>query len=450
MKKILKGICLPRGKVRRLLLTVKVPFVLVFICLQFQALAFSQNFRVNLKMKQANMVELLSELQKISKISFVYNPEDLSGIERMDVDFTDKSVADILDFCLKDKGLSYKMVNNHVIIKKIPTVPDLQKTAIVSGKVVDAKGNPLPGVTISLKGTTLGKITDEKGEFVLELPDRKELVVVFSFVGMKSQEVVYKGQKYLKITMLEDNLEMEEIVVTGIFNRSKSSYTGAVTTISAEELKQFGNRNLLTSLRNIDPSFNIIESNIDGSNPNRKYEIQIRGNSSVPNVDELKDETRVTMNTPLVILDGFESSLERMLDMNENEVESITLLKDASATSIYGSRGANGVIVITTKMPAMGKLRLTYRGDLNIEVPDLNSYDLLDAREKLDLEKKVGIWDSYDLRSKNLYNKYLNDINSGVNTDWLAQPLRVGVGHKHRSEERRVGKECRSRWSPYH
>ena len=184
--------------------------------------------------------------------------------------------------------------------------------------------------------------------------------------------------------------------------------------MTGEELKQFGNRNLLTSLRNIDPSFNIVENNEFGSNPNRLPEIQIRGNSSLPNVDQLKDETRVSMNTPLVVLDGFETSLEKLLDINENEVEAITLLKDASATAIYGSRGANGVIVITTKAPAMGKLRVTYRGDLNLEVPDLNSYDVLNACQKLEIEKKAGLWSETNLTDLATYNKILNDINSWV------------------------------------
>lgn len=161
----------------------------------------------------------------------------------------------------------------------------------------------------------------------------------------------------------------------------------------------------------------------------------MRGNSSIPNVGELQDQTRVGLNTPLIILDGFESTLQTLYDMNENEVESITLLKDAAATAIYGSRGSNGVVVIITKAPKMGKLRLNYRADVNIEAPDLTDYSLLNARDKLDLEWKAGYYNNAraenDLPLKRYYNYMLNEVNRGVETDWMALPLRTGVGQRH-------------------
>ncbi|MEI6385314.1 MAG: SusC/RagA family TonB-linked outer membrane protein, partial [Spirochaetota bacterium] len=144
---------------------------------------------------------------------------------------------------------------------------------------------------------------------------------------------------------------------------------------------------------------------------------------------------RVGLNTPLIILDGFESTLQKLIDINENEVESITVLKDASATAIYGSRGANGVVVVQTKAPTAGKLRITYRGDVNVEAPDLTAYSLLNARDKLDLEQKVGLYNyaraETDVPLKRYYNWVLNEVNSGVNTDWMAIPLRMGVGQRH-------------------
>jgi len=170
--------------------------------------------------------------------------------------------------------------------------------------------------------------------------------------------VPLSDRKELQVTLKVAPSELGAVsITTGIFNRKQETYTGAATVVTAKELQQFGNRNLITSLRNIDPAFNIIQSNTFGNNPNRLPEIQIRGNSSLPNVDQLRDDTRAGMNTPLVILDGFETTLQKLLDINENEVESLTILKDASATAIYGSRGANGVIVIKTKAPAKGKLR---------------------------------------------------------------------------------------------
>lgn len=178
-----------------------------------------------------------------------------------------------------------------------------------------------------IKGTSLGTVTDAEGHYVLTIPQRDELVLVFSFVGMNSREVTYKGEKELNVELEEKIAEMDEVVVTGIFQKSQASFTGSATTVTAKELQQFGNRNLLQSLHNIDPSINIIENNAFGSNPNRLPEVQIRGNSSIPNVDELKDQTRVDLNTPLIVLDGFETTLQKLIDINENEVETLTILK---------------------------------------------------------------------------------------------------------------------------
>lgn len=307
---------------------------------------------------------------------------------------------------------------------------------VVKGLVTDTKKQPLPGVTVMIKGTSLGTVTDAEGHYVLTIPQRDELVLVFSFVGMNSREVTYKGEKELNVELEEKIAEMDEVVVTGIFQKSQASFTGSATTVTAKELQQFGNRNLLQSLHNIDPSINIIENNAFGSNPNRLPEVQIRGNSSIPNVDELKDQTRVDLNTPLIVLDGFETTLQKLIDINENEVETLTILKDASATAIYGSRGANGVIVITTKKPAMGQLRVSYKGDVNIEIPDLTGYDLLEAREKLELEKRVGLYSKpsnpdQDWRLQRYYSYLLDEVNSEVNTYWLSKPLQTSVGQRH-------------------
>ena len=286
-----------------------------------------------------------------------------------------------------------------------------------------------------LKGTSVGVVTDVDGHFKMDLPADHETVLVFSFVGMKTQEVYYKGEKELNVVMEEEVKQMDEVVVTGIFSKSKESYTGAVSVITEKELKSFGNRNILTTLRNIDPSFNILESNEWGSNPNRLPEVQIRGAANMPDIDQLQSDTKAELNTPLIIMNGFEITLERMMDLDDSEVETITLLKDASATAIYGSRGANGVIVITTKEPEPGKLRFAYTGSLNLEVPDLSDYDVLNAREKLEAEVAGGLYESEYMDTQQKlrmdYADRLKRVKSGVDTYWLSQPLEVAVGHKH-------------------
>ena len=148
-------------------------------------------------------------------------------------------------------------------------------------------------------------------------------------------------------------------MVTGIFKKAKESYTGAVSSIDKEQLKIYKGQNLLQTLKNIDVSINLAVDNINGSNPNRMPQVNIRGNSSLPmSVQEYNESLSNEVNTPLIILDGFEIALERLMDYNDEEIESINILKDAAATAIYGSRGSNGVIVVTTKQPEAGKLRV--------------------------------------------------------------------------------------------
>ena len=152
----------------------------------------------------------------------------------------------------------------------------------------------------------------------------------------------------------------------------------------------------------------------------------------MPDLDALNEEASNTVNEPLVILDGFEISLERLMDYNDEEIESINILKDAAATAIYGSRGSNGVIVIITKEPEEGKLRVNAEVGIDMEVPDLTSYDLLNAEEKLQLEYDLGLYDDenprYDMLYKEMYNQRKRNVLAGATTDWIAKPIRTGVG----------------------
>lgn len=392
-----------------------------------------QNNKITLKIKDATLKTILYAIQKQTKINFIFDDEVIKGFPNKSVNLSNVTVEEALRHLLADSNLSYIIRNDNItIVRKTIDLPITQGSKFtLNGKVMDKNNKPIPGATIIIKDTNKGAISNEDGQFsIANVTPGNNLVI--TYVGMKElTKIAEASTKEVVYVLEEDLISMDDVVVTGMFNKSKESYTGAVTIVTAKELKQYGNRNLIQSLRNIDPAFNIIENNTLGSNPNKLPEVQIRGNSSLPNVDQLKDETRVDMNTPLIILDGFESSLQKMMDMNDDEVETIAILKDASATAIYGSRGANGVIVITTKTPMMGKLKVYYRGNLNLEVPDLSAYDVLNAREKLDLERKVGLWDMQHVNTQQNYQELLNDVNAGVDTYWLSKPLRTAIGHKH-------------------
>jgi len=309
----------------------------------------------------------------------------------------------------------------------------------VRGKVIDEKKQPIPGVSVRLGGTSMGTATDVDGKFKLLIPADTATLVV-SFIGMKTEVVriprlkVGVEQKELTIVLREEDVKLEDVVVTGIFTRKKESFTGSASTYAAAELKTMGTQNVLQSLKTLDPAFAILEDNQFGSDPNRLPNMEIRGKSSMLG---LRDELDADPNQPLFILDGFESTLAAINDLDINRVASITILKDAASTAIYGSKAANGVIVVETVKPEAGKLQVSYNGNMNISMPDLSSYNLMNSREKLEFELLAGRYDpaswstTSEVKLNELYNEKLKVIESGVDTYWLAEPLRVGVNQKH-------------------
>ena len=422
------------GRFKKLWLMSKLTLICMLLGI-FQLHARSQS--ISLSLKNATLREVIWAIENQTRFVFMYSKDDLDRAEKIDISLRNESVEETLKKCLKGSGLTYVIQDEVIVLRPRAAEAESEKMKIV-GKVNDRSGNSLPGVTVLLKGITLGVVTDADGKFQIDIPETEPVVLVFSFVGMKKQEVVYRGEKELTVVLEEDVAEMDEVVVTGIFTKARESYTGAVTTITSKELKKFGNRSVISQIRNIDPSFNILENNLTGSDPNQLPDIQMRGSTSLEvGVKDLQTdmESSSASNLPLFIMDGFEISLQKVMDMDENLIESITLLKDASATAMYGSRGANGVVVITTSQPEPGKIRITYKGSVNIEAPDFTSYNLLNAREKLAYEKAAGIY-SYSIPSNeqdllNLYNERLIEVERGVDTYWLKYPVHTGVGHRH-------------------
>ena len=384
----------------------------------------AQNKMISLEIRSETLSNVLMKIKDQSGVNILYNENVLRDVPCKDMKLEKVTVEEALNRIFEGTRFGYEVSRGVIVIRERQAKEIIQKSVKVSGQVSDEKGELLPGVTVLIKGTSIGAATH---------------VLQFSMVGMESKEIVIDSNKEIPeivVVLKPAKNELEDVVVTGIFKKSRESFTGAVSTITEKELKSFRGRNLLSTLKNIDPTFNIIEDNTYGSDPNHLPEVQIRGTSSLPTVEDLKNETKTSnLNTPLIILDGFEITLQRMLDLNDEDISSVTLLKDGSATAIYGSRGANGVVVIESKRPEVGKLRLSYRGSLNVEVPDLTDYDLLNAREKLQLEVDAGLYEgkfsNETMRLQERYTRVKEAVARGVDTYWLSKPLRTGVGHKH-------------------
>lgn len=309
----------------------------------------------------------------------------------------------------------------------------------IRGKVVDKESIPLPGVSVVVKGTNLGTATNADGTFSLVVSEGKEIVLRFSLVGTKPVEVKYTGQKSIDVVLEEDASTLDEVVVTGYFNRDAQSYTGSVKTVKSEQILQVNPTNLLSALSVIEPSFRMIENIQNGSNPNSLPEFEMRGTASLPNAT---DDYRGSPNMPTFILDGFEVSAEKVFDLDPQRVESVTLLKDAAATAIYGSRAGNGVVVITTNVPKAGKINITYNLDLGGTFPDLRDYNIMDARQKLAAESAAGLYAPVDYLPNDLnpstifsrqmsYNAKMKLVVQGNDAYWLNKPLQNALTNKH-------------------
>lgn len=242
----------------------------------------------------------------------------------------------------------------------------------ITGVVVTADdGDPIMGVSVLAVGTKESFITDINGNFVIKNLPASVKTLRVSCVGMETQTLVIaklKIGKKNKIVLKTDKSLIDEVVVTGLYTRKKESFTGSSQTYKAEELKNVGNLNLIQSLKTLDPAFNVLESNEFGSDPNRLPDLEVRGKTSIVG---LKETFGQDPNQPLFILDGFETTLQTIMDLSMDRIASVTILKDAASTAIYGSKAANGVIVVETKAPQMGKLKVSYSGNYNISFADL-------------------------------------------------------------------------------
>lgn len=301
---------------------------------------------------------------------------------------------------------------------------------VFSGTVYDENGDPMPLVTVQILGQTGGFITDSKGHFEFKTKNATERVRV-TFMGYKAKAVTLRGGTPLRIDLEPDNQTIESVVVTGFTKKDKKSYTGAQTTIKSEQLLSVGTKNLLQGLEAFVPGLQVVQQNNLGSDPNARPELNLRGRATFSGA----------ANLPLFVVDGAIVDVEYIYDMDMNTIESVTVLKDASASALYGAKAAAGVIVITTKPISEGAIRVNYSGTLRLSMPDLSDYHLLTPQQKLQYEDLAGLYKaggtamlpSFDNQNSLdlIRDRVVRMIQSGTNTDWLAKPLRTGVSHSH-------------------
>lgn len=380
---------------------------------------------ITINMKNVSLDNILNEMQKQSSINFLIGEDAIELAKgNFSIKANNQSVEDCLNIVLSKTGLNYEIKNNTVNISKaapVKVTANSQQAEILkaSGTVLDEKDKPIIGATVIVLETSDGVITDDKGQFVIEF--KKGRTLEFSFIGYENKIIKYTtDMSDLIIKLKPEDLKANDVVVTGFFNKSKESFTGSVKTVTSEELLAVSSTSVVNAISFLTPGLNITVNNEMGSNPNSIPELVLRGTSS------LSTDADISPNQPLIILDGVEISMTDLYDLDINEIERINVLKDASATSLYGEDASNGVIVIERKEIAQGPITVSYSFNGTVSTPDISTYDYLNAAEKLDFELLAGVYDLTTVNGFNSYNEKKLLISQGLDTDWMRQAIRTG------------------------
>ncbi|MDP2889556.1 MAG: SusC/RagA family TonB-linked outer membrane protein [Bacteroidota bacterium] len=343
---------------RKYLRIMKLTFIFILLGLMsFASVSYSQATRLSFESKNATIESVFKQIESLSEFKFAYNSTKLDVEKIISLKVDNQTINAILDKILGAADLQYKIVDRYIIITDENSSNsnflenDTQQQKSVSGKVTDSSGETLPGVSVVVKGTTIGTITDANGNYSLSnVPENATLQ--FSFVGMKGQEVAIVGKTSINVTLVEDAIGIEEVVAVGYGVQKKVNLTGAVSTLKFD--KELENRPLTNASQALGGSVTGLWVSQNSGQPGSDgATIRVRGFGTLNNSD------------PLVLIDGVEG---RMSELNPNDIESITVLKDAASAAIYGSRAANGVILINTKMGSVTKkVTVNYSGYFGIQ-----------------------------------------------------------------------------------
>lgn len=358
---------------------------------------------VTVDIKSGTIHDFFAQVKQQTGLVFIMSGNGNEALPDITIKCKDMPLHKVLKNVMSQIHADYEIENGIVTIHK----GGYNGTRIVRGTVTDEDGLPLPGVNVTSNTGKQQAVTNIDGQYTITVPSNVKSLE-FSYVGMERQNVNVgnKSDRIKKDIVMKSDNQLSEVLVTGLMNRDSKTFTGNAAVYKGDELQTVGRQNFLKSLSLLDPSVSLTE-NIDmGSNPNTMPEVRLRGESSFSgfkNID--KSGLSSDPNQPLFILDGYETTVERVVDLDMNRIESVTVLKDAAAGAIYGARAANGVIVIKTKRPKEGQLNVSYNVDVDFTLPDLSSYDLLNARENLELINRLGLYRNYDGTLRPEYNE---------------------------------------------
>lgn len=423
-------------------------FIALLLCtflIQVSARSFAQ--KITLHKKNITLDVVFKEITKQTGYDVIWQQDKLKNSHAIDVHFNNASLSMVLDAIFNNEPLTYTITNKTIVVRLREAAENTSGVknfapGIVKGIVRDQKGDIIAGASVQAINTDINykavTVTGKDGTFLFPRLPAGPYTFTISYVGYAPKTVtgVVRNDQSLTLSVIIKEITTtldNEIIVTGTgIIRRKDSFTGATVTFSGDQLKAIGSNNIIQSLRTMDPSFILVENNLAGSNPNKLPQIEVRGKSSIPSAT-LKDQFATDPNQPLFILDGFETTLQTIVDLDMNRVAAVTILKDAASTALYGARASNGVVVVQTLKPRPGEMRITYTNDFRLENPDLSGYNMMNAAEKLEFERLSGVYTGDFLSADakyyldQLYNNHLTQVKRGVNTYWLNVPVQTGI-----------------------
>ncbi|WPU98426.1 TonB-dependent receptor [Mucilaginibacter sp. cycad4] len=392
----------------------KLTFFLVLVAfIHVNAASLAQGITLN--KTNATLRETLDDIRKQSGMSLLCDAELINNSEYVNVKIKNATLDQALQKTLTGQPFSYRIKNNTIIIFVKDEPAEEKKIIKVSGKVTDIHNQPLPGVTVKLKGAQQAVATDINGVYSINVPD-ENAVLVFSFVGFSTQEVAVQNKTILNVTLIEENSKLNEVVVVGYGTQKKVDVTTAISSVNSTQIARAATGDPTGALQGTVPGANV-EKTV--GKPGSGYSVTIRGVHSIG-----------SSNEPLYVIDGIPTT-GGLNDLNPADIEKIDILKDASAASIYGSRGAKGVVIVTTKHGKAGRTTLTfdsYVGEKRpVHLPDMmNSQQYVDYR----IAQAQGSGKSTELADI-LSSDLIANYNSGINTDWPDLVLKNAVQMNH-------------------
>ncbi|KAF0237963.1 MAG: hypothetical protein FD181_1444 [Prolixibacteraceae bacterium] len=400
MKKIVEQVCSFYYGHRKKLLMMR-NAVLIILISAFQVLAtgsYSQTAQLSLKMKDATIKNVLIEIENQSEFYFLYNSELIDVTRKVDISANKEKVNDILSRLFSDDEVNISITDRHIVLTPVAEKSSQQQNS-VSGKVTDSSNLPLPGVTVVVMGTTAGSVTNADGRYTLA-NITENAILQFSFIGMQTQEIPVKSQSLINVILRAENVELDEIVAIGYGTESTKRVSGSISKVSEKDFNKGVNRNAADMLQGKVAGLTITQ---DGGDITSSQTIRLRGTSSLTG-----------SSSPFVVIDGI-PGLD-MWSIAPDDIESISVLKDASATAIYGSRSASGVILITTKKGKGGQTNIQYNGYLATSF-GANYPEVLNATQ----------WRDYAAEN----NLDTSGLDKGADTDWFNEIMRTGISQNH-------------------